>query len=74
MMYSKMPRPRKITPNTVKVIIVERKEGIGRQAGRVCCLKREFLSFSTFSRMRAFSYSDVLSIVVFILIFYNLLN
>jgi len=44
-----MPRARKMRPKTVKVIMVDLKEGMGRQAGSVCCLKREFFNFSTFS-------------------------
>lgn len=56
-----MPRPKKMTPKAVKVIMVDLKDGMGLHAGSVCYLKREALSFSTFSKMRFFS-SSVFSI------------
>ena len=61
MTYRIIPRAKKITPNTVNVIIVDLNDGIGLQAGRVYCLNLEFLSLSTFSWIRFFS-SSVMSI------------
>jgi hypothetical protein len=59
-----MPRAKKTNPNTVKVIIVDLKDGIGLQAGNVYYLNLEFFSFSTFSLILYFS-SSVISILLF---------
>ena len=69
-----MPRPKKMTPKTVKVTIVEPNEGTGLQAGKVYCLNLEFFSFSTFSRMRSFSSSVISILVSYALLDYNLFN
>ena len=63
MMNKTIPKAKKIKPNTENVIIVDLKEGIGLHAGSVYYLNFEFLSFSTFSLILAFS-SSVISIFI----------
>lgn len=62
--YNAIPNARKMRPKTVKVIIVDWKEGMGLQAGRVYCLNLEFLSFSTFSLIFCFSSSEISILLV----------